>query len=54
MSDGVKSGYNHLSDLMINDYELTHNDVDEVVSEIEDFVSKYIMECSPKFHDDES
>ena len=53
MSGGVKSGYNHLSDLMINDYELTHNDVDNVVGDIEELVAQYIMEQSPKFQDNE-
>ena len=53
MSGGVKSGYNHLSDLMINDYELTHNDVDNVVGDIEELVAQYIMEQSPKFNDDD-
>ncbi len=53
MSSGIKSGYNHLSDLMINDYELTHNDVDNVVGDIEELVAQYIMEQSPKFNDDD-
>tara|TARA_Y100000592_G_C5440588_1_gene303158 strand:+ start:167 stop:415 length:249 start_codon:yes stop_codon:yes gene_type:complete len=48
----VKSGYNHLSDLMINEYDLTHNDVDNVVEDIEELVAQYIMEQSPKFNDD--
>ena len=53
MSSGVKSGYNHLSELMINDYELTHNDVDNVVDDIEELVAQYIMEQSPKFNDND-
>ena len=48
-----QSGYQHLSALMINDYELTHNDVDNVVSDIEELVAQYIMEQSPKFTDNE-
>ena len=48
----MKSGYNHLSDLMINEYDLTHNDVDNVVEDIEELVAQYIMEQSPKFNDD--
>lgn len=48
-----QSGYQHLSALMIKEYDLTHNDVHEVVSKIEDFVSKFIKEHSPKFQDDE-
>lgn len=53
MESGVKSGYNHLSDLMIDEYDLDHNDVDEVVGDIEELVAKYIMENSPKFQDND-
>ena len=55
-SDGITwddSGYQQLSQLMITEYDLTHGDVDEVVSEIEDLVSKFIMNESPKFTDDD-
>ena len=52
-SGGVMSGYNHLSKLMIDEYDLTHNDVDEVVGDIEQMVAQYIMENSSKFTDDE-
>ena len=48
-----QSGYQHLSALMLKEYDLTHNDVDEVVSEIEELVAQYIMEQSPKFNDDD-
>ena len=47
------SGYMRLSKLMKEEYDLDNNDVDEVVSEIEDFVSKFIKEHSPKFCDDD-
>ena len=47
------SGYMRLSKLMQEEYDLDNNDVDEVVSEIEDLVSKFIMENSPKFQDDD-
>ena len=53
MSGGVQSGYNHLSKLMIDEYDLTHNDVDNVVEDIEELVAQYIMELSPKFTDNE-
>ena len=55
-SDGITwddSGYQQLSRLMTSEYDLTHSDVDEVVSDIEDMVSKFIMEHSPKFQDNE-
>ena len=55
-SDGITwddSGYQQLSRLMIKEYDLTHGDVDEVVSEIEDMLSKFIMNESPKFTDNE-
>jgi len=48
-----QSGYQHLSALMIKEYDLTHNDVDEVVGDIEQLVAKFIMENSPKFYDDD-
>jgi len=47
------SGYMRLTKLMKEEYDLDNNDVDEVVSDIEDMVSKFIMENSPKFTDDE-
>tara|TARA_R100000388_G_scaffold89508_1_gene70292 strand:+ start:417 stop:656 length:240 start_codon:yes stop_codon:yes gene_type:complete len=53
MSGGVQSGYNHLSKLMIDEYDLTHNDVDEVVGDIEQMVAEYIMENSSKFQDND-
>ena len=48
-----KSGYQLLSALMVKEYDLTHNDVDNVVSDIEELVAQYIMEQSPKFYDDD-
>ena len=48
-----QSGYQHLSALMIKEYELTHNDVDNVVGDIEELVAQYIMEQSPKFNDND-
>ena len=50
---GASSGYMMLTKLMQEEYDLDNNDVDEVVSEIEDLVSKFIKEHSPKFHDNE-
>ena len=50
---GADSGYMRLTKLMQEEYDLDNNDVDEVVSEIEDLVSKFIMENSPKFNDDD-
>ena len=47
------SAYQHLSQLMINEYDLDNNDVDEVVGDIEQLVAKFIMEQSPKFNDDD-
>ena len=47
------SGYMRLTKLMQEEYDLDNNDVDEVVSEIEDLVSKFIMEHSPKFYEEE-
>jgi acetolactate synthase small subunit len=55
-SDGItwdESGYQQLSRLMTTEYDLDNNDVDEVVSEIEDMLSKFIMENSPKFTDND-
>ena len=48
-----QSGYQHLSALMIKEYDLTHNDVDNVVGDIEELVAQYIMEQSPKFNNDD-
>ena len=48
-----ESGYQQLSRLMIEEFDLDNNDVDEVVSNIEHLVSKSIMEHSPKFYDDD-
>ena len=45
------SGYQQLSRLMIEEYDLDNNDVDDVVSVIEDMVSNYIIDNSPKFND---
>ena len=50
---GADSGYMRLTKLMQEEYDLDNNDVDEVVSEIEDMVSKFITENSPKFQDDD-
>jgi hypothetical protein len=47
------SAYMRLSKLMLEEYDLTHNDVDEVVGDIEQMVAKYIKEYSPNFDDDE-
>ena len=47
------SAYQHLSQLMISQYDLDNNDVDEVANNIEDMVSKFIMEHSPKFNDND-
>ena len=49
----ANSGYMMLSKLMIEEYDLDNNDVDEVVSDIEQMVAKYIMENSTKFTEDE-
>ena len=49
----IRSGYQLLSALMIKEYDLTHNDVDNVVGDIEELVAQYIMEQSPKFNDDD-
>ena len=47
------SGYMRLTKLMQEEYDLDNNDVDEVVSEIEELVAKFIMDNSPKFNDDD-
>ena len=47
------SGYMRLSKLMIDEYDLDNYDVDDVVSVIEDMVSNYIMDNSPKFTDND-
>jgi len=49
---GADSAYMRLTKLMQEEYDLDNNDVDEVVSEIEELVAKFIMENSPKFTDD--
>ena len=57
LHDGMtrdESGYQQLSRLMTTEYDLTHSDVDNVVSDIEELVAQYIMEQSPKFNDDDS
>ena len=48
-----ESGYQRLSRLMTAEYGLDNNNVDDVVSVIEDMVSNYIMDNSPKFTEDE-
>ena len=48
-----ESSYMRLADLMIQEYDLTHNDVDNVVEDIEELVAQYIMEQSPKFTDND-
>jgi hypothetical protein len=50
---GADSGYMRLTKLMQEEYDLDNNDVDEVVSDIEDLVSKFIMNESPKFTDND-
>jgi hypothetical protein len=52
-SFAADSGYMRLTKLMLDEYDLTHNDVDFVVDEIEELVAKYIMKESPKFQDNE-
>ena len=47
------SGYQKLARLMIKEYDLDNNDVDNVVSDIEELIAQYIMEQSPKFNDDD-
>jgi hypothetical protein len=46
-----ESGYQQLSRLMIEEYDLSHYDVDGIVGDIEEMVARYIMEWSPKFQD---
>lgn len=48
-----QSGYQLLSAMMLKEYDLDHNDVDEVVGDIEELVAQYIMENSPKFQDND-
>ena len=48
-----QSGYQHLSALMVKKYGLTHNDVENVVEDIEELVAQYVIEQSPKFNDDD-
>ena len=48
-----ESGYQQLSRLMIEEYDLSHSDVDEIVGALEEMVALYIMEWSPKFNDDD-
>ena len=50
---GADSGYMRLTKLMKEEYDLDNNDVDEVVTEIECLVAKFIMENSPKFQDND-
>lgn len=55
-SDGITwddSGYTNLSRLMIEEYDLSHYDVDGIVTDIEELVARYIMENSPKFQDND-
>ena len=51
---GADSGYMRLTKLMQEEYELTHNDVDNVVDDIEELVAQYIIEQSPKFTDNDT
>ena len=44
-----ESGYQQLSRLMTEEYELYHYDVEHVVGDIEDLIAQYILESSPKF-----
>jgi len=46
------SAYQLLADLLINEYELMHYNVDDIVDDIEELVAQYIMEQSPKFTDE--
>ena len=48
-----ESGYQQLSRLMIEKYGLEHYDVDHVVLHIEDLITQYIVESSPKFNDND-
>ena len=47
-----ESAYMRLTKLMLDEYDLTHNDVDFIADEIEELIAKYIMKESPKFTDD--
>ena len=49
-----ESGYQQLSRLMIEEYDLSHYDVDGIVGDIEQLVAQYIMDVSPKFQDNDS
>jgi len=48
-----ESAYMRLTKLMLEEYDLDHNDVDALAFEIEDMVARHIMENSPKFRDDD-
>lgn len=48
-----ESGYMRLANLMIQEYDLSHYDVDGIVTDIEELVARYIMENSPKFQDND-
>ena len=50
---GADSAYMRLTKLMIEEYDLDHNDVDALAFEIEEMVARHIMENSPKFRDDD-
>ncbi len=50
---GTMSAYQLLADLLIDEYDLSHYDVDGIVGDIEELVAQYITEWSPKFTDDE-
>ena len=47
------SAYQHLSNLMIDEYELGHYEVDNLVADIEQLISERIAEESPKFQDND-
>ena len=48
-----ESGYQQLSRLMIEEYNLDDFDVDNIVGDIEELVAKFIMNESPKFTDND-
>ena len=50
---GTMSAYQLLADLLINEYELMHYNVDDIVDDIEELIAQYIMEQSPKFQDND-
>lgn len=50
---GAHSAYMRLTRLMIEEYDLDHNDVDALAFEIEEMVARHIMENSPKFTDND-